>query len=137
LELGTSGNSVKQAIFCYFWNFSCTCSFQAQKLTLFISIIPDSPSSSTTPPSANVYKADAVVCAVPLGCLKESKTTQLKVDEDENLCVPAIRFDPELSAEKREAISAIPTGSINKVIMIFERRFWTDNHFFGRINDKE
>jgi lysine-specific histone demethylase 1 len=83
------------------------------------------------------YKASAVLCTIPVGCLKESKTKELKVDEDEQLSVPAVRFDPPLPAKKREAIEEIRVGSTNKVILVFERRFWSDNCFFGRINDKE
>lgn len=84
-----------------------------------------------------VYKANAVLCTIPVGCLKESTTKELKIDEEERLCVPSIKFDPPLPAKKQDAIDNIGIGSINKVIMIFEKRFWSENNFFGRINDKE
>jgi monoamine oxidase len=48
-----------------------------------------------------------------------------------------VRFQPPLPKEKREAIEGVEVGSVNKIMLVFERRFWSDNSFFGRINDKE
>jgi polyamine oxidase len=54
------------------------------------------------------YKADRVICTVPLGVLKSGSLT----------------FEPGLSESKREAIDRIGWGTINKVGLVFDHVFW-------------
>lgn len=57
-----------------------------------------------------VMSGDAVVVSVPLGILK-AKT---------------IAFDPPLPTRKEEAIARLGYGTLNKVALIFSKRFWDD-----------
>jgi len=52
--------------------------------------------------------AHAVVCTVPLGVLKAN----------------SIEFSPSLPVDKREAISRLGVGSVNKVVIRFSTVFW-------------
>ncbi len=56
------------------------------------------------------YRADRVICTVPLGVLKSG----------------TIRFEPGLSESKREAIDRIGWGTINKVGLLFDHTFWPE-----------
>ena len=60
-------------------------------------------------------EADAVLVTVPLGVLKAG----------------AIKFAPQLPSWKRDAIKRLGFGPIEKVILIFHRRFWPREVFFG------
>lgn len=55
-----------------------------------------------------VFQADMVLCTVPLGVLKSG----------------TIKFDPELPAQKLQAIQRLGFGLLNKVAMIFPYVFW-------------
>jgi hypothetical protein len=86
----------------------------------------------------STLKSDAVVCAIPVGCLKEKKALRNpRIGSDGSLHIPGIKFEPPLPTNKREVIEGIGQGSINKLVLVFEKRFWSDACFFGRINDKE
>ncbi|KAI3409877.1 Lysine-specific histone demethylase 1A [Globodera pallida] len=66
------------------------------------------------------FKADAVLCTVPLGVLKRGD----------------VKFEPELPRWKREAISNMGFGTLNKIILFFDKPFWdTKRSSFGRLND--
>ena len=54
---------------------------------------------------------DAVIVTAPLGVLKKS----------------AIAFDPPFSPEKREAISRMGMGVLDKLYLLFEDVFWDEN----------
>jgi len=54
-------------------------------------------------------EADAVVVTIPLGALREG----------------AIRFDPPLPEEKRDAIAGLAMGTLDKVILRFPSAFWS------------
>ncbi len=58
--------------------------------------------------SRGTHEADGVVVSVPLGVLKAGR----------------IRFDPPLGERKRAAIGRLEMGTLNKVILSFERAFW-------------
>jgi len=57
-------------------------------------------------------EADYAVLTVPLGVLKSNK----------------IKFDPQLSREKREVINNLGIASLDKVILEFSENFWDDNY---------
>ena len=63
-----------------------------------------------------VIKADKVVVSVPLGVLKAQ----------------SIHFEPPLPAQKKEAISRLGFGLLNKVVLLFNMPFWDVNRdMFG------
>ena len=53
--------------------------------------------------------ADAVIVTIPLGALREG----------------AIRFEPPLPEEKRDAIAGLEMGTLDKVILRFPSAFWS------------
>ena len=58
--------------------------------------------------------ADAVLITVPLGVLKAH----------------TIKFSPPLPAWKREAVDRLGFGPIEKIVLLFERRFWDESADF-------
>ncbi|XVE50377.1 hypothetical protein DITRI_Ditri01bG0157900 [Diplodiscus trichospermus] len=66
------------------------------------------------------FRADMVLCTVPLGVLKRR----------------TIKFEPELPQRKLAAIERLGFGLLNKVAMIFPHVFWgEDLDTFGCLND--
>ncbi|PIA55029.1 hypothetical protein AQUCO_00800041v1 [Aquilegia coerulea] len=66
-----------------------------------------------------VFRADMVLCTVPLGVLKNR----------------IIKFEPELPKRKLGAIERLGFGLLNKVAMIFPHVFWEEDiDTFGRLN---
>lgn len=63
-------------------------------------------------------KCDFVVCAVPLGVLKAS------ISAHDDTMKPSITFSPELPDIKKDAISSLGFGLLNKVFLRFENAFW-------------
>jgi len=71
--------------------------------------------------SGLVVIADCCICTLPLGCLKSSASSI---------------FQPSLTAEKLEAISAISAGNYKKVFLTFSSIFWpTDVPLLALIRD--
>ncbi|XP_020600317.1 lysine-specific histone demethylase 1 homolog 2 [Phalaenopsis equestris] len=70
-----------------------------------------------------VFRADMVLCTVPLGVLKND----------------SIKFDPELPSPKLGAIKRLGFGLLNKVAMLFPYVFWGEElDTFGCLNkDRE
>ncbi|EYU33410.1 hypothetical protein ABFS82_13G079500 [Erythranthe guttata] len=67
-----------------------------------------------------VFRADMVLCTVPLGVLKKR----------------AIRFEPELPERKLAAIERLGFGLLNKVAMVFPHNFWgEDLDTFGSLRE--
>jgi monoamine oxidase len=62
----------------------------------------------------NVYTADRVVVALPLGMLKNE----------------GVRFNPALPQDKLTAIDALGIGTMNKVFLRFPDNFWQENGYF-------
>ncbi|KAJ1452359.1 flavin-containing amine oxidoreductase-domain containing protein [Pelagophyceae sp. CCMP2097] len=60
------------------------------------------------------FACEAVVCTLPLGCLKAG----------------ALRFSPPLPAFKELAISRLGFGLLNKVAILFSRTFWKDQKYW-------
>jgi lysine-specific histone demethylase 1 len=65
------------------------------------------------------------------------KTPLLSSREEEAVADHAvIRFEPPLPAWKREAIARLGFGSLNKIVLYFDKIFWDPNRsMFGRLND--
>lgn len=66
-----------------------------------------------------VLEADAVVCTLPLGILKQ--------DPSEG----GVSFDPPLPKEKQIAIERLGTGLLNKCALSFDHIFWQNVDFIG------
>lgn len=60
-------------------------------------------------------EADVVLVTVPLGVLKAG----------------ALKFAPPLPPWKKEATSRLGFGPMEKVVLLFSRRFWVEDDFFG------
>jgi len=69
------------------------------------------------------FKADAVLCTLPLGVLKQ--------------CIgpsPVCQFIPPLPDWKQSAITRLGFGNLNKVVLCFDRVFWDPNaNLFGHV----
>ncbi|KAK6170755.1 hypothetical protein SNE40_019068 [Patella caerulea] len=71
------------------------------------------------------YKADAVLCTLPLGVLKEC----LKGSGPNS-----VQFIPPLPDWKTAAIHRLGFGNLNKVVLCFDRIFWDPNsNLFGHV----
>lgn len=94
-------------------------------------------SSSTVTQQTNLetYQADAIICTLPLGVLKEAierqaDDKQSKQKELSNI----VRFDPPLPDWKQQAIERLGFGNLNKVVLCFDRSFWDQEcNLFGHI----
>lgn len=99
---------------------------------------PDNPSSW--------YKeehADAVLCTLPLGILKESTMASLqnpRVVRGESTKVKGYQpviFSPQLPKWKTNSFENLGCGNLNKIVLQFDKPFWDqDNHLFGVVNHK-
>ncbi|CAH8862833.1 unnamed protein product [Trichobilharzia szidati] len=88
------------------------------------------------------YDADAVLCTLPLGILKESIRLQQPTSNTTNksnnayltkLIAPC--FEPPLPDWKIAAIQRLGYGLLNKVVLIFEKCFWDrSQNLFGHVN---
>ena len=68
----------------------------------------------------DVFEASQVVLTTPLGVLKSGSIT----------------FEPDLPVWKREAIECLGFGTLNKVILVFEKPFWNvDQDMIGLLRD--
>ena len=82
-------------------------------------------SHSKTNSNQLVYKADAVLCTLPLGVLKESLRGN---------GINSVQFDPPLPEWKTCAIQRLGFGNLNKVVLCFDRMFWDPNvNLFGHV----
>lgn len=70
---------------------------------------------ATVTTTTETIDASRVIVTVPLGVLKANSIT----------------FDPPLPAEKVDAIDRLGMGSYEKVIFVFEERFWADEFDIG------
>ncbi|CAH8647347.1 unnamed protein product [Dicrocoelium dendriticum] len=91
------------------------------------------------------HEADAVICTLPLGVLKESVQvmeswlTQPKDTDASDTGVltklTAPVFEPPLPTWKVDAIKRLGFGVLNKVVLIFEKSFWDrSQNLFGHLN---
>jgi len=71
--------------------------------------------------TSHTFKADAVLCCIPLGVLKQQSP-------------PSIHFYPPLPDWKVGAIDRMGFGNLNKVVLCFERVFWNPGtNLFGHV----
>ena len=67
-----------------------------------------------------VVDADAVVCTIPLGVLKQN----------------SISFEPPLPRWKTDVIGRLGFGILNKVVLVYNKVFWEpDRHIFGVLRE--
>ena len=85
------------------------------------------------------YQADAILCTLPLGVLKQSTE---KAQQDPDLSTGAkqhpisnvVEFNPPLPDWKLQTIERLGFGNLNKVILCFDKVFWdNDANLFGHI----
>ncbi|MCJ1361205.1 hypothetical protein MMC16_000303 [Acarospora aff. strigata] len=70
--------------------------------------------------NGETIEADQIVLTLPLGVLKSNR----------------IRFDPALPSWKAGAIERLGFGTLNKVILVYEKAFWDiDQDMFGLLRD--
>ncbi|CAM1505642.1 Fc.00g112790.m01.CDS01 [Cosmosporella sp. VM-42] len=68
----------------------------------------------------SVVEADAVVCTIPLGVLKQNSVT----------------FDPPLPTWKTDVVERLGFGILNKVVLVYNKVFWeSDRHIFGVLRE--
>ncbi|XP_015791892.1 lysine-specific histone demethylase 1A [Tetranychus urticae] len=90
-----------------------------------------SQSGSTPQPCLFSYTADAVLCTLPLGVLKQSVGQN---SGSPSLMSNSIQFIPPLPDWKVQAIQRLGYGNLNKVVLCFDRAFWDqDSNLFGHI----
>jgi monoamine oxidase len=68
-----------------------------------------------TDEAGNKYISDYVILTVPLGYLKKN----------------LIKFSPELSKNKKEAVGKLEFFKMNKIFIEFEEKFWPDADYFS------
>lgn len=72
------------------------------------------------------FVADAVVCTLPLGVLKKS----ISDDTESN----KIKFIPPLPERKVNSIQRLGFGTVNKVVLCFDEKFWQSNdNYLGNV----
>jgi len=87
----------------------------------------NSSSTATMQTNLETFQADAIICTLPLGVLKESIEHKDKIDEKQpkqKELDNIIRFDPPLPDWKHQAIERLGFGNLNKVVLCFDRCFW-------------
>ncbi|KAH7209251.1 Sec1-like protein [Fusarium oxysporum] len=68
----------------------------------------------------SVVDADAVVCTIPLGVLKQNN----------------IVFNPPLPSWKTDVVERLGFGILNKVVLVYDKIFWDhDRHIFGVLRE--
>jgi polyamine oxidase len=74
-----------------------------------VTTVRTGPGGVTVETGAGEERASAVVVTVPLGALRRE----------------AIRFDPPLPREKRDAIEGLDMGTLDKIVLRFDQPFWS------------
>lgn len=78
--------------------------------------------------ASTLSTADAVLCTLPLGVLKQSTASQAASLPN------TVQFTPPLPEWKVAAIQRLGFGNLNKVVLCFERTFWDSNaNLFGHV----
>lgn len=74
------------------------------------------------------YKGDVVLCTLPLGVLKQSTASNTQGVSN------IVQFIPPLPDWKVAAIQRLGFGSLNKVVLCFDRIFWdASTNLFGHV----
>ena len=75
-----------------------------------------------------VFKADAVLCTLPLGVLKQAVSPTLGTSGN------VVQFVPPLPEWKVQSVQRLGFGNLNKVVLCFDRTFWDqDSNLFGHV----
>ncbi|KAH7272510.1 Sec1-like protein [Fusarium solani] len=78
------------------------------------------PSAAIECEDGSVVDADAVVCTIPLGVLKQNN----------------IAFNPPLPSWKTDVVERLGFGILNKVVLVYDKVFWeNDRHIFGVLRE--
>lgn len=84
-------------------------------------------SNARTHSNPATLKADAVLCTLPLGVLKQSVSANPSTPH-------TVSFNPPLPQWKADAINRLGFGNLNKVVLCFDRVFWDPNaNLFGHV----
>jgi len=74
------------------------------------------------------YKADAVLCTLPLGVLKQA------IAQNSQGLPNTVSFNPPLPDWKIESVKRLGYGNLNKVVLCFDRIFWDSSaNLFGHV----
>ena len=74
------------------------------------------------------YKADAVLCTLPLGVMKQA------IAQNSATLSNTVSFNPPLPDWKVESIKRLGYGNLNKVVLCFDRIFWDPSaNLFGHV----
>ena len=74
------------------------------------------------------YKADAVLCTLPLGVMKQA------IAQNSQGLPNTVSFNPSLPDWKVESIKRLGYGNLNKVVLCFDRIFWDPSaNLFGHV----
>merc|ERR1711884_770160 len=74
------------------------------------------------------YKADAVLCTLPLGVLKQA------IAQNSRGLPNTVSFNPPLPDWKIESVKRLGYGNLNKVVLCFDRIFWDSSaNLFGHV----
>ena len=74
------------------------------------------------------YKADAVLCTLPLGVMKQA------IAQNSTTLPNTVSFNPPLPDWKVESIKRLGFGNLNKVVLCFDRIFWDPSaNLFGHV----
>ncbi|TKR94120.1 hypothetical protein L596_008450 [Steinernema carpocapsae] len=85
-------------------------------------------SKETEEHEEETIEAEAVLCTLPLGILKHS----LKHPSE------GVVFEPPLPPSKTESIKRLGFGSLNKLVLFFDKIFWdTSVHTYGRMSQSK
>ena len=101
--------------------------------TIFISFHSQTGCEVTTSNARNhtnpvTYKADAVLCTLPLGVLKQA------IAQNSQGLPNTISFNPPLPDWKTDAVKRLGYGNLNKVVLCFDRIFWDSSaNLFGHV----
>lgn len=90
--------------------------------------------------------ADAVLCTLPLGTLKDSTVASIRYSvEGSSMDQPKttqkgyqpVIFSPPLPKWKTQSFDKLGCGNLNKIVLNFDKSFWDhDLHLFGVVNHK-
>ena len=70
------------------------------------------------------FTADEVVCTLPLGVLQHHSSSQ---HSESGLSL----FSPTLPAEKHESIDSLGFGTLDKIILVYEKPWWTEEPYIS------
>jgi monoamine oxidase len=76
--------------------------------------------------SRDVYTADQVVCTLPLGVLQHPTPIQNSPSHSD-----LSLFCPALPADKHESIQSLGFGTLDKILLVYEKSWWTEEPYIS------